>query len=722
VNRQQRRAAAKAGRNPVASAATSVTDGQTVRLHARAIQYFQAGQFREASQLCQQILALDPNDVIGLHVTGLLALQAGHNEAAVTALGRAIRLNDKIADLHSAVAEALQRVGRFEEAITHYQQALALDPGYVEALYNGGNVLLRLKRYEEALANYNRALEIEPNFAEAMNNRGNALFELRCYEEALADYDRALAIKPKFVHAWANRGAALVELKRYDEALASCDRALAIDPADVTALAQRGNAFFEFRRYAEAARDFERLLAINPDYPYAEGKALYYRLLHCDWTNYDPAVTSIISNVVTGKRAAVPFMFLNIGDSPAVQIKCARTHSEDNYPLEPSPFWHGEHYDHTKIRIAYLSADFRNHPMAYLMVGLFEAHDRSRFETTAISFGPNPRDQFRRRLENSFDHFLDVQTESDRDLAQLQRELEIDIAIDLIGYTNGGRPGILAFRPVPIQVNFLGFAGTMGANYLDYIIADQFVIPENSRSFYTENIVYLPDTYWPTDSGRSIRAHAPTRKEAGLPETGFVFCCFNQNYKIAPHVFDVWMRLLHQVEGSVFWLVEDNASAARNLQQEAERRGVAPDRLIFAPRVGLDDYLARFRLADLFLDTLPYNAHTVASDALLAELPVVTCAGSSFAGRVAGSLLNAVGLPELITATLEDYESLALKLARDRDMLSQIVAKLTRNRRSFPLFDTRRFCRHIESAYHTMWQRHQRGEPPAGFAVAAQEC
>jgi predicted O-linked N-acetylglucosamine transferase (SPINDLY family) len=357
--------------------------------------------------------------------------------------------------------------------------------------------------------------------------------------------------------------------------------------------------------------------------------------------------------------------------------------------------------------------------MAYLTVGLFEQHDKSRFETTAISFGPDPGDQFRKRLENSFDRFLDVQTKNDRDLVLLLRELEIDIAVDLMGYTNNSRPAILALRPAPVQVNFLGYAGTMGADTIDYIIADRFIIPEACQSFYTENIVYLPDTYLPTDSTRSIGEHAPARGAAGLPESGFVFCCFNNNYKITPPIFDIWMRLLLEVEGSVLWLVEDNAAAVGNLRHEAEGRGVAPERLVFAPRVKLEDYLARLRLADVFLDTLPYNAHTTASDALWAGLPVVTCAGSSFAARVAGSLLNAVGLPELITGTLEDYEALALKLARDRDLLAHIKSKLARNRQSFPLFDTERFRRHIESAYQTMWERHQRGEPPASFAVAS---
>jgi predicted O-linked N-acetylglucosamine transferase (SPINDLY family) len=722
MNRKERRAAAKTGKPAAGYGMAPATSARQARsnvdaLVARAVRSYQTGQLNETQRICRQVLAIDPNNLAGLHLTGLMALQAGRNQVAVDALGKAIKLNENVADLHGSFAEALQRVGRLEEAIPYYRRALTLDPHYVEVLYNYGNALLKLKNYEEALEIYTAALTIEPDFGAAINNRGNTLFELKRYEEALADFDRVLAIDPKLVHALTNRGAVLVELKRYQEGLASCDRALAIEPRDLTALANRGNALFELRRYAEAAEAFERLLALDPDFDYAAGKALYYRLLDCDWSSYDRAVMTIVDKLAAGKRAIIPFMGLNILESAAAQNSCAQIFSRDQHPRSNAAIWQGERYEHARIRVAYLSADFRDHPMAYLMAGLFEAHDKSRFETTAISFGPDPKDEFRKRLERSFDRFLDVQTWTDRDLARLLKELEIDIAVDLMGYTSGSRPAILALRPAPIQVNFLGFPGTMGAAHIDYIIADRFVIPEGCQSFYTEEIAYMPDTYWPTDSRLAIGERAPTRAAAGLPEAGFVFCCFNQSYKIAPPVFDVWMRLLHQVEGSVLWLVAYNAAAVRNLRHEAERRGIAPDRLVFAPRVPLEDYLARFRLADLLLDTLPYNAHTTASDALWVGLPVVTCAGSSFAGRVAGSLSNAVGLPELITDNLAEYEALALNLARDKSLLAAIRSKLAQNRETFPLFDTERFRRHIESAYQSMWERHQRGEQPAGFAV-----
>ena len=725
MNRKERRAAAKTGARPGSYPMPRAKGQQQSRrdtLLANALRYYQAGQLEVASQACRQLLALDSNDVAALNVAGLVALSGGRNQVAFDLLSKAIELDEKIPDLHGGIAEALHRLGRFEEAVAHYRRAIALDPGYVEALYNSGNVLLKLKRYGEALASYEQALAIEPGFVEAIHNRGNALFELRRFDEALADYDRALAIRPRFVAALSNRGGVLSELKRHEEALGSCGQALAIDPADVTALANRGNALFELRRYPEAAAAFEQLLAIDPDYVYAPGKALYFKLLHCDWTGYQHAVQSTAAGIAAGKRVAPPYMLLNILDSASAQMKCAQIFNKDRHAAAAHALWRGERYDHPRIRVAYLSADFRPHPMAYLMIGLFETHDRSRFETTGISVGPDSKEDFRQRLENSFERFLDVQTKSDRDVALLLRELEIDIAVDLMGYTSNGRPGILALRPAPIQVNFLGYAGTSGADCIDYILVDRFVVPEDCRRFYTENIVYLPDTYYPPGSGQAVSELAPTRAKAGLPQTGFVFCCFNQSSRIAPPIFDIWMRLLRQVVGSVLWLVEDNADAARNLRQEAERRGVASDRLVFAHRVRLEDYLARLRLADLFLDTLPYNAHTTASDALRVGLPVVTCAGSSFPARVAGSLLHAVGMPELVTDNLDAYEALALKLARDKAALRQVRSKLARNRESFPLFDAARFRRHLESAYHTMWERSQRGEPPVSFAVAQNEA
>ena len=351
------------------------------------------------------------------------------------------------------------------------------------------------------------------------------------------------------------------------------------------------------------------------------------------------------------------------------------------------------------------------------MAGLFEKHDRERFETIAMSFLPEDPSATGQRVKAAFSRFVDVSRASDREVAGLMRELEVDIAVDLMGFTADNRTAIFAHRAAPIQVNYLGFPATMGADYIDYIIADRFVIPEDKRAYCSEQVVYLPESFQANDDQRKIGETIPTRLEAGLPETGFVFCSFNNSYKINPAIFDVWMRLLKTVAGSVLWLVADSLSVQNNLRREAGKRDVEASQLIFAPRLPYADHLARFRLADLFLDTLPFNAAATASDALWAGVPVLTCAGEAFASRIAGSLLNAVGLPDLITYSMEDYEALALKLATTPAMLSELRARLARNRTTHPLFDTDRFRRHIEAAYITMWERVQRGEPPVSFAV-----
>jgi protein O-GlcNAc transferase len=725
---------------------------EIANLFQKAATFHQQGQLAQAETWYQTILRQAPNHIGALRLLGLIECQRGNFSAAVQLIGQALKLNPKDDWAHLHIGYALLQLARHEEALASCDRALAIKPGIPEALNNRGIALLGLARYEEALTSFDRALAIRPDFPEALSNRGNALFRLSRHEEALASsnralairadyadalnnrglalfglsrhgealdsYDRALAIKPDFVEALSNRGNVLLELRRYEEALASNGRALAVSPDHAGALNNRGNVLLELGRHEEAAKDFERLLAVKPDWDYAQGNMLHSQL-HCgDWKDYSRKVKLIVKDVAAGKRAAHPFIFLSISESPGDQLQCARTFSKDRYAASAEALWKGERYQHDRIRVAYLSADFHRHPVAYLTAGLFEAHDRSRFEITAISFGPDTKDDIRTRLENSFDHFIDVRRKSDRDVALLLRELEIDIALDLKGYTERGRTGILAFRAAPVQVNYLGYPGTMGVDYIDYVLADPFVILKDCHSFYTEKVAYLPDTYQPNDSKRRVSEHTPTRAEAGLPETGFVFCSFNATHKITPPMFDAWMRLVHQVAGSVLWLLEGNAAAIRNLRQNAEGRGVAPDRLVFAPRVKLEDHLARHRLAGFFLDTLPYNAHTTASDALWAGLPVVTCIGSSFAGRVAGSLLNAVGLRELIADNLTDYEALALKLARDKNLLAAIKAKLAENRETFPLFDTDRFRRHIESAYETMWERYQRGEPPASFTVA----
>ena len=717
----------------------------------QALAFHMQGQPAQAELLYREILAQVPGHFDALHLLGVLEGQRKNSAAAVELINRAIKIDSNNADAHSNIGNALLDLKRPEAALASYDRALQLRPGYAEALLNRGNALRGLKRPEEALASYDRALALKLDYHEAFYNRGNALQDLKRHEEALASYDRALALRPHHLNATINRGNALLDLKRpeealagYDralqlrpdhaealynrgdalrdlkrpeEALASYDRALALKPDYHDALYNRGNPLRDLKRHEDAVRSYARLLELAPDYSFAKGELLHAKMLCCDWKGLTGLAESIENDIRVGKKSAEPFGYQAISNSARDLRLCAEIFAAEKFPRSQIKLWDGERYNNTKIRIGYLSGEFRHQATSILMTGLFELHDKNRFELFAFDNGWDDASEIRGRINRAFDEIVDITHLGDLEAAATIKHRKIDILVNLNGYFGRARQGIFSHKPCPIQVNYLGFPGTIGADYMDYILADSHVIPPEHEACYTEKVVYLPDTYQANDSRRGIAERTPTRTEVKLPDTGFVFCCFNNNYKITPDIFDRWMRLLNQVPGSVLWLLEDNVVASRNLRREAEQRGVAPERLVFAAMMKLDEHLARHRLAGLFLDTLPYNAHTTGSDALWAGLPLLTCQGTTFPGRVAASLLNAVGLPELITYSLEEYEALALKLATHPALLADLRARLARNRTTHPLFDTDRFRRHMESAYLTMWERVQRGEPPVSFAV-----
>ena len=664
-----------------------------------------------------QAIARRPNDAVTFNSRGVALAELKRFDEALASYDRAIVLKPDYVEAINNRGVANKLLKRFDAALADYDKALALAPDYPVAVSNRGNVLKELKRFDEALKCYDKAIGLKPDYAEAFNNRGITLNELRRFEEALAAYDRTIALKPDFAEAHVNRGIALNNLGRLDDAVTSFGQAIALKPDYAEAFYNRANTLNNLKRYDEAVLDCERALALKSDQKYVEGLRLQAKMQVCRWDGFEGDSSHLVRAITGGTHVAQPFTLLPIAAGPAVQRRCAELFIADRYPAA-APVWRGERYGHERIRVGYVSGDLREHPVAVLAAGLFEHHDRSRFETIAISFGSFEPDRMTERLKGAFERFIDVRGQGDREIAALLRELEIDIAVDLNGVTGDARPNIFAARPAPVQVNYLGYAGTLGANYWDYIVADRFVIPEELHDQYGEQVVSLPGSFMPNDDGRKISTQTPSRREAGLPEHGFVFCCFNNSYKFTPDAFEVWMRLLREVEGSVLWLSASNPGATQNLRREAEKRGVPAERLIFARRVASnEDHLARLKLADLFLDTLYYNAHTTACDALWAGLPLITHPGQTFASRVAGSLLTAVGLPELIAPSLAEYEALALQLAREPEWLAAIREKLVRNRTIYPLFNTDRFTRHMEAAYRTMWERAQRGEPPQSFAV-----
>jgi predicted O-linked N-acetylglucosamine transferase (SPINDLY family) len=587
-----------------------------------------------------------------------------------------------------------------------------------------GNLLEEAKRLQRD-GDHGRAaglcrsiIQADPQNFEAFYLLGFLHGQSHEFEEAQYFFGEASMRNPASAEPFFMRGYALQQLARDEEAISSFGRALAINPYLAEALLNRAASLFRLRRYEEAAGDYETLLTFEPDFPFVRGNLLFSRLHCCAWRGFEEQQAAIKAGIAAGKRVIAPFDSKALDLSAEEELVCAKLWVADQYPAPPRSPRKGSQ-THRRIRLAYVSGDFHAHALATLMVGVFENHDRTRFETIALSLGPDDGSPLRARLNRAFDRFIDVRGKSDAEIAEIMQEIETDIAVDLMGFTEGCRPGIFAHRPASVQANYLGYPGTMGADFMDYLIADEIVAPMRQHRHYTESVVTLPDSFMPADSARPIGSRVFTRAEMGLPANGFVFCCFNASYKITPPMFDSWMRLLENVEGSVLWLGQANGSAQRNLRLEAEVRGIAGNRLVFAPYLpSAADHLARLKLADLFLDTLPYNAHATAADALWAGLPVLTCMGERFAGRVAASLLRAVGLAELITDSLDGYEAKARELARDPAALDAIKATLQRNRATHSLFDTAGFTRNLEKAYVTMWERRLRGLPPQSFAVS----
>lgn len=718
---------------------------------ANALALRRTGKLAEADSIYREILREQPEHFEALHALGIIRYQEGQLAEAERLIGEAVRINPGASDAQYNRGSLLLKLNRPDDALACFTSALATRPDYAEALGNRGTVLMHLGQYAEALADFTKLGLLKPNLPEAWLNHGAALVKLKRFEEASASYERALRLKPgqaearkqhgaialvrgKFADAlhdadewiaantgnsdaWELRANALAELGRRDEAVASYDQALRLKPANADALYNRANNLSALRRFDEAAQDYARARQVAPDYPFARGAEAFCKRMTCEWQNFDRMSADVTTDLRAG-IAVAPFHALVHCPSPADALVAARIFSARKYPAAPVPLWNGETYRHDKIRIAYLSGNFHQHAVARLMAGVFECHDLARFELYAISFGPDDNGPMRARLSQTFDRFVDVRTETAERTAQNLRQMEIDIAVDLMGFTEDCRPAILPQRPAPVQVNFLGYAGTMGADYIDYIIADETVIPKDQFVDYAEKVVQLPHCYLPGGGARSISQDVPSRADAGLPDKGFVFCAFHHVYKITPPLFDIWMRLLCQVEGSVLWLSQTNATATTNLRREAEARGVSANRLVFANVVASDaDHLARLKLADLFLDALPYNAHATASDALWAGVPVLSVSGTTFAGRVATSLLKAVGIVEMIAPSLEAYEAEALRLARDPVALDGLKTKLLHNQNRAPLFDTAGYTRDLESAYIAMWERSQRGLSPEAFAV-----
>ncbi|HEX4026401.1 MAG TPA: tetratricopeptide repeat protein [Rhizomicrobium sp.] len=661
-----------------------------------------------------------------------IAIAPDHGEAMLAcaaALGDMGRLEDALAASDGAIAvrpelaaafnlrgTLLWRMGRPDAALDAFHSALSLAPVNAEFLNNRGLALTALERHEEALKSYDAALAARPGYVEALNNRGNALASLQRFDEALESHDKALTLRPGHPEALANRGASLVGLQRFEEALEAYAAALRHQPANGKAHYNRGVALGHMQRFSEALAEFETVLAAHPRHPHALSAAANAALNLCDWPKVKLFGERIARAVAENTAVIAPFTLLGYSDDTALHLICAKAWLAGIGAQCRGPWGEAVARGHQRLRIAYVSSDYGAHPVGYQLAALLERHDRSGFEIHGVSTGADDGSDIRSRLIGACDQFHDVHLMSDREAGALLRRLEIDIAVDLNGHTQYARPGLLAARPAPVQVGWLGYPSTTGLASMDYIIADAHVLPFAAQPHYSEMIVHLPDSYFAPGDPPPV-ALPPSRREEGLPADGVVFSCFNQSWKIGEALFDVWMRLLREVPESVLWLREHPPEVRARLEREAQSRGVDAGRLVWAKRASRERHLARLGLADLMLDTLPYNAHATASDALWAGVPVITCAGRTFAGRVASSLLHAAGLAELVTTTLADYESLALTLARSPEARAGLRERLARNREKAPFFDSTRHARMMEAAWRQMWRNAQNDAPPKGFAL-----
>lgn len=676
---------------------------------------YQIGAHSQGIQHLKQSLSVQPNP-LAYNNLGVIHLALHQNKEAVESFEMAVQLDPNYAEGYWHLGAALRATKDYKKSIDSCKKATLLSPSSEKAFFNLANTLHDIKMYRDAISAYNKSIELNPEFSDAYAGMALSLFELAQYEEALTSYNKAINKNPSDPYLFYNKGKTLAKLQRISEAIDAYGVAITMKNDYVEAYNNRGLAQQEANQLSEAYSDLSKAFAINPDFTCLLGSTLYLQMRLCDWNDLDAKIAALEQGLRQTKNIAQPFVTQALIDNPLLQKSCAETFIKKEFP-EASPHQLvSPTRDSQRIKIAYFSSDFGNHPVSHLLSSLFERHDRSKFEIFAFALKDRTDDEWKARIEAGVEHYINVCGQSDLEVAALARSLGIDIAIDLNGHTKYAKTGIFAQRAAPIQASYIGFLGTMGAPYFDYLIADNTLVPEHMQEFYSEKIVYLP-SYQYNDKRVDTNDIILAREQYGLPKEGFVYCSFNNNYKITPTIFNAWMEILSSVNNSVLWLYVDNLKAQENLLTETERRGIAPCRLVFAEKIPLEAHLARLKLADLFLDTYPYNAGATASNALRTGLPMVTLKGNSFQARYGASLLSALDLPELITSSIDQYKTLAIELATNMDFLRTTKTKLTNNLLTQPLFNPDLFIRHLEAGFIAMHDRYVKDLPPVHMHV-----
>ena len=665
--------------------------------------------YKKAKDLLEQVVLIKPNFADAYNNIGICLEKLNDLDGAIKNYNLAINNRPNFAEAHNNIGVVFQKLRNFDQAILQYKKAITYKNLYLDAYVNLANLFKETKQFEEAIKNYDLAINLNPKLAEVYNNKGNALKEIRKFEEAIKNYDLAINLNPKLAEVYNNKGNALKEIRKFEEAIKNYDLAINLNPNFAEAYFNTATALQDIKNFEKAVLYFEKALLLDKEIPFCKGYLLHAKMLCCNWSGLNELYKEIYNDVEKNRYSATPFGYQAICDDESNLQKCAQLYSSKRFPEIKNNLFSKKVSKNKKIKIGYLCGEFREQATSILMTEVWEKHNKEDFEIIAFDSGWDDKSLRRNRIINAFDKFIDISKVSDLDAAKIIYKEQIDILINLNGFFGTGRPVVFSYRPAGIQINYLGFPGTIGSKYIDYILCDQTVVPPESKKFYNEKIIYLPDSYQANDTKRNISDKKFLREELSLPKESFVFCCFNNNYKITPNMFDVWARLLKKIDNSVLWLIDGNSEATENLKKEAKIRNIDVCRLIFAKRMKLEDHLARHKNADLFLDTLPYNAHTTASDSLWAGLPVLTCLGKAFPGRVAASLLRSLDLPELITYSENEYISKAEELALNPEKLTLIKNKLDTNKFSQPLFNTELFCRNLESAFKIIFEKYSLG-------------
>lgn len=684
----------------------------------QAAQLLQTGKAAKAMQLMKKALQVNPENAHANHLYGLALFQERQLEPASHAVRKAIALDPSSPVFLNNLGLIMIAMGQAGKAIEAHSSAIDLDPRNPVSYFHRANVLRHEGTVADAIADYEKVLELDPYSVEAMNNLGSMLTREQGFARARQLFDDALAIRPDFVYAWNNLALLLQQTEELEQSEACLRRAIQIAPDYVEALVNLGNLLQKQNQYSQAAEIFQQVLRLNPRQPFMLGNLAYCRTMLCDWQQYKQTWSRIEEQIRRGGLPCSPIIFLNGSDDLALARKLATDYASYTVPALPVPAFAPRAAQKGKLRIGYFSTDFREHPVATLIVGVLEKHDRERFEIIGFALNREDSSAMRQRMKAACDEFFDISGMTDEQAVALAREAALDIAVDLNGYTEGCRPAIFKARICVSQISYLGFPGTTGSPFFDYTVADPTIIPLRMRTHYTESLLYLPDCFQPNDDARELSGQSHTRQTYGLPTEGVVFCCFNKLYKLNPEVFVSWMRILGAVSGSVLWLYTEDEVARSNLRREANKAGIDSERLVFAGRTpSYEDHLARYRLADLFLDTFPYTAHTTASDAMWAGLPVLTRSGQSFASRVGESLLQTLGLPELVTHSIVDYERKAIELAREPGGFDRLKGELEQARQTRSLYDTEQYTRWLEKGLVQIHARSVAGLPPADLLV-----